>query len=617
MTRGSVLLAAAVVAAACTPVRAQRVTAPPPAATPAADTISAPITDVRYTVSFDRGSARTRAVRIGMAFTTPGTEPVLLSLPAWTPGAYEISNFARWVSNFTPSADGRPLQWEKADHDTWRVFPAGARSVSVTFDYAADTLDNAMSWTQPDFLLLNGTTVFMYPEGRRLEFPSQVQVRTESGWGVATGMTPAQGGARLTYSAPTYHDLVDMPFFIGAFEIDSARVVDRWVRFATYPRGSMTAAQRTRTWDQIRRIVPAQAAVFQDVPFATYTVMQIADTSYGGASGLEHQNSHVNVINPLVIDHPFLPSLIAHEIFHAWNVKRLRPARLWPYRYDRPQPTGLLWVSEGITDYYADLSEVRAGVIDSAEFFNLTAGKIDEVQGLAPVSLEDASLSTWISPTDGTAYVYYPKGSLAGFLLDIVIRDASNNRSSLDEVLRDLYRTTYRQGRGFTNEDFWQAASAAAAGRSFDDFYRRYIDGREPYPWVQVLPLAGIRLDADTVREPRLGVEADQDADGIRIVTVVPGGSAARGGIRQGDYLLAIGGVEIQDPEFTAKFRARFGQAGVTTIPVRIRRGTRTLTVSVPAEFSERTSTRMVADPAAGPKAARIRAGLLHGTVDR
>ena len=613
MIRRSLLLSVALASGACASAHAQRVAAVP---SPAADTLSAPVSDIRYTISFDRPSARTRTVRIAMSFVTPGTDPVLLSLPAWTPGAYEISNFARWVSNFVPTAEGKSLRWEKSDHDTWRVFPAGARAVTVSFEYTADTLDNAMSWTQSDFLLLNGTTVFMYPEGRGFDFTSQVQVRTEQGWLVATGMTPV-AGSRFGYSAPSYHDLVDMPFFIGAFEMDSMRVADRWVRFATYPVGSMTAAQRTRTWDHIRRIMPEQIAVFDDVPFSTYTIMQVADTTYGGASGLEHQNSHVNVINPFVIDHPFLPSLIAHEIFHAWNVKRLRPADLWPYRYDQPQPTPLLWISEGITDYYADISELRGGVIDSTEFFSLTAGKIDEVQGLVDVALEDASLSTWIQPVDGTGYVYYPKGSLAGMLLDILIRDGSDNRGSLDHVLRELYRTTYQQERGFTNEDFWRVASAVAGGRSFDDFHRLYVDGREPYPWVQVLPLAGLLLHADTVREPRLGVEADQDADGIRIVSVAPGAAAARGGIREGDYLLAIGDVEIQDPEFASKFRARFGHAGVTSIPIRIKRGRRTITLQVPAEFSERTSSRMAVDPSASPKAMRIRQGLLRGSVDR
>ena len=137
-------------------------------------------------------------------------------------------------------------------------------------------------------------------------------------------------------------------------------------------------------------------------------------------------------------------------------MKRLRPADLWPYRYDAPQPTAWLWVSEGITDYYADLAEVRGGLVADTGFYGLTAGKMNEVEAAGPVALEDASLNTWVHPVDGTAYIYYPKGSLAGFMLDVMIREASDNRRSLDDVMRDLYRTTYKLGRGFTSDDWWR-----------------------------------------------------------------------------------------------------------------------------------------------------------------
>src|SRR5688500_3783026 len=199
-------------------------------------------------------------------------------------------------------------------------------------------------------------------------------------------------------------------------------------------------------------------------------------------------------------------SLYAHEVFHAWNVKRLRPAELVPYRYDRPQPTTLLWVSEGVTDYYADLSLVRGQLSGPEGFYDATTTKIQSVDALPPIALEDASLSTWIHPVGGSADIYYNKGSLAGLLLDIMIRDASDNRRSLDDVMRDLYTTTARRRTGFTAAQVWAAASRAAGGKSFDDFNRQYIDGREPYPWATILPLAGMRLAADSILTPQLGV---------------------------------------------------------------------------------------------------------------
>ena len=590
-------------------------------ATAASDSVSAPLSDVHYEITFDKTTAATRQIKVSMTFATPGSAPVLLSLPAWTPGAYEMTWFAKWVSSFTPTADGRALQWDKLDYDTWRIRPGGAKRITVQFDYAADSLDNAMAWSRPDFALFNGTNVFLYPEGRSADWPATVTVRTSLGWLVASGMTPAPApngginGTAAAFSARNYHDLVDMPFFVGAFDLDSMKVQSVWMRFASYPKGSVAGPARKEVWDQLAKVLPPEIAVFKDAPFQTYTVMQIADSSFGGASGLEHQNSHVDVLTPFAIGSDFIPSLYAHEIFHAWNVKRLRPADMVPYRYDRPQPTTWLWVSEGITDYYADLAEVRGGVVDSAGFLELTSGKINEVSGAVPVALEDASLSTWVHPTDGTGYLYYPKGSLAGFMLDIMIRDASDNRRSLDDVMKDLYDNTWKKGRGFTGADFWGSVSRAAGGKSFTDFNARYIDGREPYPWATLLPLAGLQFVSDSVREPRLGVFTAADSSGgIKVTGLTEGGAAMQAGVRSGDVLVSVGDVAVTDGSFGEKFRARYGSAADNApLAIVVKRGAQNMTLASTLRFTVRTQSRIVVDAKASPKAARIRSGILRG----
>ncbi|HEU4563609.1 MAG TPA: PDZ domain-containing protein [Gemmatimonadaceae bacterium] len=586
----------------------------------AAPVVSVPISDVRYTLTFTPATARERKVEVAMRFATGGDGPVVLSLPAWTPGAYEISNFARWVSSFAATGDGKPLAWDKLDYDSWRIESRGAKSIVVSFDYTADTLDNAMAWSRPDFLLVNGTNVFLYPEGRGFDWGATVTVATDPGWHIATGMSPApapSAGPARSFTASNYHDLVDMPFFIGRFDLDSMRISDRWVRFATYPAGMVAGTARRQVWDQLAKMIPQEVKVFGEAPWTTYTVMQIADSSYGGASGLEHQNSHVDVISPAALGHPFMPSLYAHEIFHSWNVKRLRPADLWPYQYAHEQPTPWLWVSEGITDYYADLAEVRGGVIDSTGFFDLTAGKIQEVADAPPVALEDASLSTWIHPVDGTGYLYYPKGSLAGLMLDIMIRDASDNRRSLDDVMRQLYREDYKAGRGFTGEDWWRAVSAAANGKSFDEVYRRYIDGRDPFPWRTLLPLAGMRYVVDTVREPRLGVNTLETEQGLIVSAVDPEGAAAAAGVRPGDVLLTIGDISVADGDFPQKFTEKYGARVGAPLPIRVRRGNETVTLNGTVRLRERTQAHVEALSGAPAKAARIRSGILRGTVDR
>ena len=588
---------------------AQRTPSGAPAATPVR---SAPVTNLRYDVTFDSATAAERTIKVAVSFDVAGPGPVLLSLPAWTPGAYEITNFARWVSDFSPTADGKALEWDKLDYDTWRIQPGGAKSMSVEFDFRADSLDNAMAWSRPDFAFFNGTNLFLYPEGRGFDFPATVQVHTQSGWLVETGMP--RGAQPGSYRDTDYHDLVDRPFLIGRMDVDSNQVEGRWTRLGTYPAGALTGPARALLWDQIGKVIPAMAAVYQETPWTDYSVFALFTPEQGGGSALEHANSHLGIYQPQFIGTPLLASITAHEIFHAWNVKRLRPADLWPYRYDRAQETTWLWVSEGITDYYADLALVRGGVVDSAVFLNLTADKMGQVKDAPPTALEDASLSTWIGPTDGTRYLYYPKGSLAGFMLDVLIRDASDNQHSLDDVMQALYRADYKKGRGFTPAEWWSTVSRMAGGRSFTDFNARYVNGREPYPWDRILPLAGLRLVTDTIREPRIGVATNQDSAGAVVVErVQPGSVAEEAGVKQGDRLLELGDVPVLDPKFGDAFRSRFGKSEGDSLPIKVRRGADTLTLHGTVRLTERTEARIEPDPAAPPKAARIRSGIFRG----
>lgn len=578
------------------------------------DTVSAPIRDVHYEVTFTRNSAARREVGVSMSFMTTGTSPVLLSLPAWTPGAYEIDNFSRYVTGFTATSAGdKSLSWDKLDYDTWRIRPGGARSISVSFVYRADTLDNAMAWAKPDFLLFNGTNFFLYAQGQSLEFPATVSVRTESDWKVTTGMSRAPG--TRSYAAPNYHDLVDMPFFVGRYDVDSMRIADKWVRYATYPAGSVSGQTRTAAWEQLRKVIPAEIGVFGEAPWENYAVMQIVDSSFAGASGLEHQSSHVDVLAPSYVASEFQPSLYAHEIFHSWNVKRLRPADLWPYNYARAQPTAWLWVSEGITDYYADLAEVRGGVVNAEGFYALTSEKMNEVLNAPPTSLEDASLSTWVHPVDGTGYLYYPKGSLAGLLIDIMIRDASDNRQSLDNVMRGLYQTVYKRGRGFTSSDWWNAVMAAANGKSFASFASKYIDGREPFPYDAVLALAGLRARQENV--PRLGVMTQMDPNGVLVVNVGEGSAAGLAGVRPGDYLISVGDIPVDDQQFGARMRAKYGASVPgTPMAIRVRRNSEEVTLQAKLQFGAGDLV-VEEDPGASTKAVRIRQGILRGTTDK
>ena len=576
------------------------------------------ISSIRYDVTFDSTTASARTIQVAMTFAAAQTGNVILSLPKWTPGAYEIGNFARFVSDFRAMSGSDSLDWDKIDGETWRIALPRAGEIKVSFDYKADSLDNANSWSKSDFAFFNGTNLFLYPEGQSTDFVSTVTVHTDPSWKVRTGMKPST--TVNSFTAPNYHDLVDFPFFIGKFDVDSTMVVGKTMRFASYPAGSVTPTTRTAVFQTLARIVPYQAAVFGEVPWDTYTVFQVADQgfAFGAASGLEHQNSHLDIISPIVLGNPILPSLYSHEVFHAWNVKRLRPADMTPYQYDREQPTPLLWISEGVTDYYADLAQIRGKSITPRMFYGSTTEKIGAVIEAGAQSLEDAAASTWIKPVDGSDDLYYDKGSVAGLLLDIMIRDATDNRASLDNVMRDLYDNTYKKGRGFTNQDWWSAVSRVAGGKSFAEFEKRYIDGREQFPYDSILPLAGLRLFVERTVRPSLGISVSADDDGQRVMQVVIAGPGATAGVKLGDYLLKVGGLDVADPAFEEKFNLKYsGMPPGGTIPIEIRRGTQRITLNAPVRFNTTETRRLIEVTNASPKAVRVRDGLLNGTLQQ
>ena len=574
--------------------------------------VSAPISNISYEITADSSAVGRRQLSVAMSFHVAGPEPVILALPAWSPGHYVLLWFSRRVSQFSAQSNGVPLDWRKLDFQTWEVKPHSAGTVRVSFNYLANAVDRAVAWTAPNFAFFNGTNLFLYPAGRGFNWPARVSVRTEASWRIATGMDPAPGTNNFT--AGNYHDLTDMPFYVGRFAIDSTQIAGKWVRLAFYPAASLTPVRRDRTFAWLQKIVPAHIAVFGEAPFRNYTIFQRSDTVVNGG-GLEHQSSQVDEVTTSQLDAAYLPGLYSHEFFHAWNVKRLRPADMVPYRYDDAQPTTWLWVSEGVTDYYGALALVRGGVNDSTAFFSFIADEIASVAGAPPTAVSDASLSPWINPTDGSGGLYYPKGGLTGFLLDIMIRDASDNHMSLDNVMRRLYDATYKRGKGFTGADWWGEVSRAAAGKSFTEFARRYVDGREPLPVDSVLRLAGLRSESDTVREPRLGIATNTDSTGLSITQLSPTGAAAAAGARVGDKIVSIGDVTISNDDSFEAFRARYAGTTLTTLPLVVRRWTETVTLQLPVRLTIRNQIRVLPIPNAPGRAVRIRTGILKGAI--
>jgi predicted metalloprotease with PDZ domain len=575
---------------------------------------STPISDVHYTVTVDSTTVIRRAIDVAMDFRVDGDGPLVLSLPAWSPGHYTLLWFARRMSHLRLEANGAPLYWRLVDAQTWRV--TGARKgqrVTVRFSYLADTIDRAVAWTKPDFAFFNGTNLFLYPVGVGFDWPATVTIHTSASWRIATGLEPT--ATPRTFGARNYHDLVDAPFFIGHFDLDSTAFGSGWIRFANYPAALLGSARLQRALSWLAMLARVESGIFHVTPWRTYTVLQIVD-AHPNDGGLEHHNSQLDEIPTGWLDAPLVPWDYAHEMFHAWNVKRLRPADLTPYRYDRAQPTPWLWMCEGVSDYYTDLAITRSGIGDSTRLLERIGEYIAEVETLPPTALTDASIRTWIAPTDGTAFIYYPKGALAGFMLDVLIRDASNDRRSLDDVLRALYERTYRHGRGFTSEDWWTAVETAAAGRSFAGVNHRFIEGRDRVPWDSIMPLAALRLVTDTVRDVDLGfADGRLDSLGLRVVGVVAGGPADRGGIQNNDILVSIGDVPFTNitafAMLQAALRSRLGGSGHATYIVQ-REGQR-VTGEFPIVLIPHVQTRVEIAPDASPKARRILHAIFTG----
>lgn len=582
--------------------------------------VSAPVEDLRFEVEVGPSQVANGHLDVTARFRVAGTQAVLLSMPAWTPGSYELEHFAREVSDFAAVQGATPLRWDKLDPDTWRVHPARAGEVTLTYRVRAQTGDPSASWTGDAIAFFNGTNVFPAVEGR-LDTPAQVVVRTDAAWRIATGMTAGDsmtpGDSVRHYQARDFHDLVDHPVLVGRFDLDSLKVMDKWMRLATYPAGSVQGPRRAAYWDALSRATESLAAVFGEVPWNAYTVLQVATDDMQGMSALEHAESELAMVGTPFLDEPFVLGVHAHEIAHAWNVKRLRPAEMVPYRYDRWQPTPWLWISEGITDYYADLALVRGGITDESDFLSATLGKIESVESRPATALEDASLQAWLGMQDGTGDLYYDKGSLAGLALDILIRDASDNQRSLDIVMRELYDRTYKAGRGFTHDDVWNAIARASGGRAWGDFERRYIGGREPLPWAEWLPKAGWQLVTDSISEPRLGVLLREDPRGVMVSALDPDGAGARAGLQMGDILTEIGGQSTRDPDFGERWRNYWGKRPGADLPLTVLREGAPLALTAKVELEPRVERRIEPLGDASPRARRIRAGILAGTPRR
>jgi len=573
---------------------------------------------VQYEVSVPAPASN--LLHVKAEFAAAGKDTLLVSLPAWSPGAYDIQNYARYVRHFSAkNPGGVALFWDRLDKDTWRVPTGGAPRVTVELDFLADTIDLSLPRVTPEGGWFLGTNVFLFEEGK-LDRAAEVTFALPPGWHVTTALKPGVNGA---YSAADYHELADAFTFLGQYAVDSVQVDAKWIRIAVWPADAYTPAAARSLRTSVTKLAQTQNRLMGGPPYDVYTVFfAVPRQPLNFAGGLEHSYSHFNVMPAQGFADPagnlgdFMVPLMSHEFFHLWNVKRIRPAEMWPYDYHGEQYTPLLWWSEGVTDYYADVTNLRSGLWTDAQFTTNMQHNVDEVESAPePWSAEDGSVATWINEVFvNSSQLYYPKGSLLGFLMDISIRDATNNAKSLDVVMKALYDRFYRQGKGFRTNDLL-ALLREAGMPDVDGFYQRYINGRDPLPYEQVLPKAGLAVERRSVVSPYLGISSIPTQGGLVVTGVELGSPAADAGVQASDVLKRVGDISVSvDVDWGIDFRRQYQGKSGQPLQITVLRNGRSIVLT--GKVGERTRTTFTISRAAtlSPKQAQVWRGIAGAT---
>lgn len=497
-------------------------------------------------------------------------------LPAWVPGSYMIREFARHIVRITALAGDRKVRLQKLDKHTWRAAPVTGPLTVACEIYAWD-LSVRAAHLDATHGFFNGTCVFLLPLGHERE-PCRVDLlppagRAYAGWRVATGLAPAPGtrrGSFGTYRAANYDELIDCPVEMGTFAHAEFGVLG--VPHEIAITGRVPKLDTKRLANDLARMCEQHVRLFEPrtrrPPFDRYTFLAYAvGDAYGG---LEHRNSTALICSRGSLPHAGMKDsteayrgflgLASHEYFHAWNVKRIRPAAFVPYDLARENYTRLLWVFEGFTSYYDDVLLARAGLLSETQYLELlgrTMTTVMQRSGRLKQSVAESSFDAWIKyyrqdeNAPNSVVSYYQKGALVALALDLTIRAGTNGRRSLDDVMRLLWQQYKRAGdsyRGIDDADL-VAALEQASGLGLARHVREWAEGTRDPDFEKLLAPFGVRFEKrpalDSPHFALLGIRtaASGNGGGVNIANVFDGTPAQRAGLSAGDVLVALGGL--------------------------------------------------------------------------
>jgi len=566
------------------------------------------IRPIEYTVLLAAPQTQTFQVRMRIRNVQSAFE---VALPVWRQGKYAVINPASSIrSVMAENLAGKPVPITKTDKTTWKVEPGGATEVIVQYTVYANSLNDRTRHVDDTHAFLSGGTVFFYVPDRRNDAIA-VHLDAPADWRIACGLKHEAGNPR-TLLAPTYDVLIDSPIEIGIHEALCFEIDGKPHETAVWGDAHVDSDRIERDF---AKIVRAEAEIFGDLPYERYVF--ILHVGPGLRGGTEHLNSTVMQMPQRAFEdesqYKVLLSLTAHEMFHTWNVKRLRPAALRHVDLSKENYTDLLWFCEGTTSYYDELIPVRAGFVTPEIYLAAIAESIYQSRARPAMrvqSVAESSFDAWIkfntsSPDDVNAVVsYYDSGALVSLLFDLELRRRSNHTASLDTLLRDMYERFPVEGPGFTVQDMIETATRLSGFR-FDHFFARYIYGTERLPFEDLFDIVGLEMEAkDTAPHSYIGLLL-QDEDGACVVrSVLSDGPAYLAGVNPGDKIVSMNGRAFKSADLMVHVDRQMAPGETVWLQVMRRNRLRRIEFNLETKTNPRWNIRKVSSPAPEQKAA-------------
>ncbi|HEY3102571.1 MAG TPA: PDZ domain-containing protein, partial [Pyrinomonadaceae bacterium] len=519
----------------------------------------------------------------------------------------------------------------RVDDQTWRVTMRNTHSATITYKVFGNDLSGTFSQLDSRHANFNGGNLFMYVVNHKQD-PVSLSIAPPNGWRIVNGRTETRD--QREWHFPNWDIMIDTPTEIAPDWTEDSFTVDGKQYHVIVHSFGKEGGKRPELVRGIEKIVRAETAMWGPPEFDSYTfLIHFANDGHSG-DGMEHLTS-TQIILPGALGDSDEPeealSTAAHEFFHVWNVKRLRPIELGPWDFTRPANTRALWIAEGITNYYGHLMQRRAGLWNDVKVFKALTDQISEVDNSPGSKLMSAEQSSLSAPfiddaphaqetnLENTSISYYPKGEIIGVVLDLLIRGKTHGKASLDDVMRRMYdefylkspnATYYLRGRGYTTEDFARVVSEVA-GEDMSDFFARYVRGVETPPYEDAFAQVGLRF----VREPRgpvtVGIAADEsEKTNFKIASVRPNSPAAAAGLEDGDVITLFGGTRLT-PANLLKTVGRYKPGD--RVPVVVQRDGKPMRLTITMGPPQLFDYRIEENPSASAEAKAMRAAWLGG----